>query len=321
MIRWLKDGHGDFHEQPVKLCNNHDLLVTPTGRVENEPGSRKLYQLILEDLKRKRQPGTTAELEAELQSLKIPTDGSAPSVAVLDEHPAKEFRRQHIKFESEPGVKVEGQLYIPISPGRRAAVLLLESKLADSLAERIAETGRIVLTLEPRDSPKENDHRPFLGNWQTNSRADQIGLNLPAMRAHDILRGVDLLDARNDVDRSSIRAAAQGVGGIWLLLAAAADTRIGKIWLDKTPYSMHDALENTMSTDLFDAVIPGFSLYWDLDDLTKAMGDRPVLWTDPTTWMRRVMWLGSRFRYRYVLGDMTDRAGAQDYEYAMELIK
>ncbi|MGD0921505.1 MAG: acetylxylan esterase [Terriglobia bacterium] len=43
MIRWLKDGQGDFHEQPVKLYTNHELLVTPTGRVEDEPGSRKLY--------------------------------------------------------------------------------------------------------------------------------------------------------------------------------------------------------------------------------------------------------------------------------------
>lgn len=49
-----------------------------------------------------------------------------------------------------------------------------------------------------------------------------------------------------------------------------------------------------MSADLFDAVIPGFALHWDLDDLVKAMGARPVLWTDPTDWMRRVVALGPR---------------------------
>ena len=36
-----------------------------------------------------------------------------------------------------------------------------------------------------------------------------------------------------------------------------------------------------MNTDLFDAVVPGFALHWDLRDLTQAMGNRPVLWTDP----------------------------------------
>ena len=43
-------------------------------------------------------------------------------------------------------------------------------------------------------------------------------------RAYDILRGVDLLSARSDVEAGSIHAAGQGVKGIWLLLAAAADS-------------------------------------------------------------------------------------------------
>src|SRR5262245_63408741 len=91
------------------------------------------------------------------------------------------------------------------------------------------------------------------------------------MRAHDLLRGVDLLTAREDVDPSSIRAAARGVKGIWLLLAAATDDRIRKVWLDRTPYSLQAALQRSMNTDLFDAVIPGFVLHWDLEDLAHVM--------------------------------------------------
>ena len=148
-----------------------------------------------------------------------------------------------------------------------------------------------------------------------------IGRNLPAMRAHDILRGVDLLAARSDVDAASIRGIARGVKGIWLLLAAAVDPRLGKIWLDRTPYSLRAALESSMSTNLFDAVIPGFALHWDLDDLTKAMGNRPVLWTDPTNWMGHIVTVGPQFRYRYILGDITDMSDTQDDEYARELFK
>lgn len=181
--------------------------------------------------------------------------------------------------------------------------------------------GRVVLEMEPRDSPIEDDHGPFVGNWLANSRANQIGLDLPALRAHDILRAVDLLAARPDVDGSSVRAFARGVKGIWLLMAAAADPRIGKVWLDRTPYSLRLALENSMSADLFDAAIPGFALHWDLDDLVKAMGARPVLWTDPSNWMRRVVALGPPFRYRYVLGDATDFSDAQDREFVDDLLR
>jgi hypothetical protein len=249
-------------------------------------------------------------------------------VKAWDESNGPEGRRQHIKFESEPGVELEGKLYLPTSPGRKPAVLLVADKASyflaastETLAQRMAKKGRVVLALEPRDSPSGYDDRPFVGNWLTNARANQIGRNLPAMRAHDILRGVDVLAARDDVDPASIRVAARGVKGIWLLLAAAADTRIRKVWLDRTPYSLRLALENSMNTGLFDAVIPGFALHWDLEDLTKAMGDRPVLWTEPTNWMGRIVPLGPPFRYRYVLGDTTDLADAQDNMYLDEFIK
>jgi hypothetical protein len=327
MIQYLKNGQGDSHEQAVKLFTNHELQVTATGHVEDEPGSRKLYQLIRDDYLAERRPEGITELLAELRNLKIPTDGSAPEVTIVDEPNGPEGRREHIKFESEPGAELNATLYIPSAPRRKPAVLFVSdsTRLMTStatLAERAAKQGRIVLEMEVRNSPADTDHGPFVGNWLANSRADQIGLNLPAMRAHDILRGVDLLAARSDVDASSIHAFARGVDGVWLLLAAAVDPRIGKIWLDRTPYSLRLAFDNTVNTDLFDAVIPGFVLHWDLDDLLKAIGNRPVLWTDPTNWMRRVVSLaGAPYQYRYVLGDSTDFSDAQDDAYLGELLQ
>jgi len=329
MIRWLKDGQGDFHEQPIHLYSNFELLVTPTGHVDDIPGSRKVCQLILDDFHAKMRQGTIPELKAELRRLGIPSDGASPAMTVLDESNDADVRRVHIKFDSEPGVEIEGNLYVPASPaGHKPAVLLVadsgpyfQAATTDSLANRMAEKGRVVLTLEPRDSPGENTHAPFVGNWITNSRANQIGLNLPAMRAHDILRGVDLLAARSDVDPASIHAGARGVKGVWLLLAAAVDPRIGKVWLDRSPTSLRAALKYTLNTDLFDAVIPGFALHWDLDDLTQAMGTRTVMWTDPANWMNRIVALKGPYQYRYILGDTTDLADAQDNAYIDEFLQ
>src|SRR6266567_995515 len=64
LIRWLNDGRGDFHEAPVKIYSNHELLVTKTGRVEDEPGSRKVHQLILDSVRAKKKNGTRVELAA-----------------------------------------------------------------------------------------------------------------------------------------------------------------------------------------------------------------------------------------------------------------
>jgi hypothetical protein len=328
MIRWLKNGEGDSHEHSVKMYTNDELRVTASGNVENEPGSRKLYQLLLADFHAREKPGTIPELSAELKNLKIPTDGSAPVVKLLDEsNGTGGGRQQHIKFESDPGIWLDATLYIPSSAGRKPAVLMVKGDNffglmpTSAMAEEMAKRDRVVLEMQPRQSALASNDRPFSGDWVTNVQANLIGRSLPAWRAHDILRGVDLLTARPDVDAGSIRAAARGVPGVWLLLAAASDPRIGKIWLDRTPYSLHAALEDSMAANLWDAVIPNFVLHWDLNDLKNAMGERQVLWTDPTNWMHRVVALGAPFQYRYVLGDTTDLAHAQDDAYIRELLR
>lgn len=327
MIRYLKNGQGDFHEQPVEMYTNHQLQVTASGNVENEPDSRKLYQILRAEYNARKQPGTMADLLAKLRELKIPTDHTAPRFEIVDTSSEAGGQIEHIKFESTPGIWLNATLHIPSTSGKKPAVLVLKAGNSFALmstpdiAEYMARAGQVVLEMEPRRSQMEVHEGPFAGDYVTDVQANLIGLNLPAMRAHDILRGADLLAARSDVDPGSIRAAARGVSGIWLLLAAAADPRISKIWIDRTPSGLHSALDNTMAADLWDAVIPGFILHWDLNDLVKAMGQRQVIWTDPTNWLRRVVALGPAYEYRYVLGDTTDLAQAQDDAYIEELLK
>lgn len=131
-----------------------------------------------------------------------------------------------------------------------------------------------------------------------NTRAWLIGKNLPGMRAYDIRRGVDLLAARPDVDAASIRGVARETAGMWLLMAAAVDSRIGRVWLDRTPHSLRAALETPLHRNLHADLVPGFCLKWDLKDLVQALAPRKVLWTDPTGWMGNVVPLAGEFRYR-----------------------
>jgi hypothetical protein len=91
--------------------------------------------------------------------------------------------------------------------------------------------------------------------------------------------------------------------------------------LDRTPASLRAALERPLNTALFEVVIPGFVLQWDVSDLVSAMGKRRVLWTDPTNWMGKVIALKEPYQYRYVLGDTTDFSEAQDDAYIAEWLK
>ena len=312
MIRWLRNGQGDPQDQPVKLYTNLELQVTEAGNVDNEPGSRKLYQIIADEFPGRRHKRDSVELLAELQHLGIPSKGSAPAATISTKNEAAGLRIEEIHFETEAGVPVSARLYLPKGEGRKPVVILFEEKRLPvplyvqrsqstaALAEAFAQSGEVAVEFDPRDSPAADEGRPFLGNWVTSERANLIGRSLAAMRAHDLLVAIDVLSARPDVDANSIRAYARGVKGIWLLLAAAVDQRIARIWLDRTPVSYASALEAPMTNHLFDALIPGFALHWDLPDLVGAIGPRRVYWSDPANWMNRVVPLSGSYRYRYV---------------------
>ena len=317
MIRWLADGKGDARDLPVKLYTNLELQVTASGNVDGEPGSRKLYQVIADEFHAHRQKLAVPELLAKLRRLGVASQGATPGTTRVSTKAENGLRIEEIHFESEPGIAVSARFYVPQSAGRKPAVVMFEEKRLPvplfvqrsqstrAIAEALARSGQIVMELDPRDSPAAYEGRPFLGNWLTNERADLVGRNLAAMRAHDLLVAVDVLSARPDVDPSSIRGYARGVKGVWLMLAAAVDHRLTRIWLDRTPWSIAAALEGPLTNQLFDAMIPGFALHWDFQDLVGAIGDRRLFWTDPTNWMNRVMPLGAGYRYRYVGEDDT----------------
>ncbi len=289
MIRWLKNGRGSPTEEAVEMTAPFDLRATESGEAEG----RDLYEIIRENFQRRQSPGSREQMLAEIRKWAA-LPGTA-RVRVLTEQPGGEFDLQQIAIETEPGLEIAAALYAPLAPGRKPAMLLVD--VAPALAETFAKSGHVVLSIAPRGVPAAHG-RALIGDWITNTRALMIGRDLAGMRAGDILRGVDLLASRPDVDASAIRAVGRGVPGVWLLMAAAIEPRIGGIWLDHTPYSLRAALDNPLSRDLHDAIIPGFALHWDFPDLVAAITPRTVVWSDPTDWMQTIEPHLSGYLYR-----------------------
>ncbi len=280
MIRWLKDGHGDFHEEHSQKLPEFQLFATEAGQV----GGRDIYEVIGEEFRRKQSTGTEEQMLAEIRKWAQVEGQRPPTVRVLSETAALDFKSQRLAVEVEPGLEISALLATPLARGRKPAVLVVNGDEATAL--KLARRGVVALCLEPRsDHSTKQAGRSLAGDWVTDTRAWLIGRNLPGMRAADIIRGVDLLAARPDVNAAAISASARDVAGVWLLMAAALDPRIGRIWLNRTPYSLRAALDSPVNRNLHDALIPGFALKWDLADLRRALGTRPLVWTDPTDWM------------------------------------
>lgn len=289
MIHWLNFGNGSSKEERIQPLPDHELRVTGSGQIEG----RDIYEYIRETPRGK---GTPEEMLAALRDW-VRHQPGLPEVRVVDESKIEGIVVQRVALTSEPGVEIEGSLLLPGGVGSRPALVYVNTSLEAPAAVQAAKAGNVVLVLRPRGYPSAREVRPFAGDWITNMRAMMIGRNLPGMRALDVLRGVDLLAARNDVDAARMGVYGADVAGVWALMAASLDQRIAKVWLDRTPYSLRAALDAPVHRNLHDAVLPGFALRWDLSDMVSAIAPRELVWTDPVDWMRAVAPLKGKYHY------------------------
>ena len=165
-------------------------------------------------------------------------------------------------------------------------VFVNTNNLGSAAANALASQGNVVLDLLPRGLPSDIGANYYYTDWLSAVRAQLIGGNLAAMRAYDIRQALYLLRNNSDVDPTRISGQASGVGGIWMLIAAALENDLSSLSIDSTPYSFRATLNVPVHYDLFPAALQGFAVNWDISNLVSALGRRPLQWTNPTDWLR-----------------------------------
>jgi hypothetical protein len=279
MIRWLEPGARSSTEEDVELRPAHELWATVSGQAAADLRSLDLYELIRQHAKPP--SGDIVEWLARLAPHKAPRNVRRESSGAL-------------RFDTADGMTLEAKLLLPSGGAKGSAVLFVQTNLdIPAEARDAASAGHAAMVFAPRGLPAAPTAR-LSGEWLVNTRAALIGASLPALRADDIRSAVDALVEQTGAGR--VRAQAKGVAGVWLLIAAALDRRIGEVMLERTPHSLRAALDNPLSRDLHSAVIPGFLNHGDLADLLRRIKLRPVIWTDPTDWMGNVVPIDG-FRY------------------------
>lgn len=276
MIRWLNNGAGSPKEQDIELRPDHEFWATATGQVSTGLKSRDLYEIIREHAEASR----GADLVGWLRKL-------------VNHQPPTNVTRGadgEITFDAGGGMMLRAKLLAGAAQSGEVTLAV-----ANLNAPKQADANGAVMMFAPRGWPERPNVR-LSGGWLADTRAGLIGENLPSLRAHDLLCALDVLAAQPEAANARIRLQAQGVPGVWALIAAALDRRISRLSLDRTPHSLRAALSNPLSRDLHDAVIPGMVRIGDLADLVQAIAPRPVEWTDPTDWMGNIVPLAG-FRY------------------------
>ncbi len=236
MIRWLKDGKGEAAELDLPMLHA-DALCVYAGCVA--PG-RGLSEVIAESWKLRRKQGDARSM--------IALGGPATGLT-------------EVKWL---GPETSDELFVVVNDGVPA----------ERRAESLAKLGcRIKLVKLPGISPGPSR---YSGAWIDHTRAWLVGLNLPSMRANDLL-----LEVREELGKyNKVYVHGWAWGGISALYAAHAEPRIAKVWIERTPHSLALAMNAPLHRNLHEAIVPGIALAGDFQDFT----DKRFFWVDAHDW-------------------------------------
>lgn len=291
--RWLKGAEDTDPEPAVMLATEEELYATSTGQVATSLGGETVFTLNQKrarQLRREANPPEARQLAA-LIGFRQPPE--PVRVRAFGEIEQPEFRIEKIVYESEPGIAVPGLVFVPKTPTlRKPAAIYVHGRgkaAARDDIEGLARTGMIVLSIDARGFGETrhtsddygSDWPRYFGDYDCAMTALLAGRTLVGMRALDVVRGVDFLAQRPDVDSSRLVALGVEAGAVPVLHAAGLDARIRKVALERMLASYDSVVRNRIHRGVFEQVIPGVLRHYDLPDLAASLAPRPVWVVDP----------------------------------------
>jgi cephalosporin-C deacetylase-like acetyl esterase len=266
------------------------LQVTATGQVATSyPGSETVFSLNLKRAKEKLpQIPVQTLLQVQTDVREVTEAEAAPGPFCADCGGAFDH------FTQLPFPDVAAH---PGTRERKPAILLVMSDRVGTPGNPTKEDfnklagqvpGNLVVGFVPRPSPAggEETKAAILGSFYlTELRAELVGKTLLGMRVDDVIRAVDYLASRPDVDAKNITVVASGHMGLVALNAAVLDSRIKHVTVDHVLESYRSLLEAPMPVDAPQDILPGVLEKYDVPDLVRVLGDRVTAtdWLPGTT--------------------------------------
>ncbi len=318
--------------QQLRLKNFDKLTVTPTGQASTSLNSLTVEAMARRDatkLMPNPQVISNQDSLSQLQS-KVQADVRQLAGVTADEKQlpkvtssllkqANDCRTESLKIESESGIVLRGVLGIPHSGGSHPAIVWMDPTPVEVIAQspefiRLVRAGNLVVAFHPRDvlgEPQSGPEQLALGQYMPELlRAIVVGKTIVGMRVDDVVRVVNWICARDDVDQRKLSLYGKGGLGMVALHTAAIDVRVGRVLLESSLLSYRTALEAGLHKNLSEIVIPSVLTRYDTPQLMQAIFPRPIVLINPANAM------GQELRSRFVEDALsttfaTDRALGQ----------
>ncbi len=314
--RWFYNHRGPTVELEFEPERPETLYCTPNGSVRYSQQGETIFSLIL---KRQTQlpparklPANRAELDsfrseiaARIRELLRYRKFDQPlGVRHIVTTPRKGCQIEKLEFLSQPGIYIPTWVFVPDRKNHASPALLYvheAGKEADGMEfgalEKLARRGDLVVAVDVRGIGETKP--PHQGEWSPGEFrhvdnvetvmsywAWEINELLFGMRVQDVIRSIDYVLSRPDVDQRGVGLIGKGMGALWSLFAAALDTRILAAVCEGGLLSYRTLTGADRYQHGADVFIPNVLNHFDLPQVAAAVADRPLTLLAPVDAMK-----------------------------------
>jgi cephalosporin-C deacetylase-like acetyl esterase len=294
MRRWLQGINDAARETETEVQDDEALQVTESGQVVTEFRGRTVWDLNLERARELRpireawQRDTTREdVLAEIRRLVgIRSTSDQPQVKRISREDRDQHRLDKILIKRGDAPPVPALFFQPI--GRETAtptILYVDGRGKAQAARRggpieaLVSRGHAVLAIDLRgtgETAPTNTRSMAHNEFPISYLGIHLGRPLLGQRTEDVLAAIDVLHTWAEVPTDSLRLVGVERGGPVALHAAALDSRISEVTVEKSIESWLDVVATPLGEQQLEQIVPGALERYDLPDLVRMIHPRTV---------------------------------------------
>jgi hypothetical protein len=302
--RWFDMKNVDDDESSQAVEPDATLFVTSTGFVTTSFGGETALSLTRQMTDAVHRPSSLSADDVRSRIRRVlgieESRGAALSARVLATIKKPGYRAEQFEFTSDQEIRTPGWLLTPDNAGPSTPTLLYVGEVAawssvaeDAFAERLCATGGCrVAVIDVRGRGDTAIGFPPRGRFYFPGRITDeayltwftllLGKPLLGGQIYDTLRALDYLRSRADSD-VPVSLVGDGPHGVIALNAAALDARVRGVALRGTVTDYRSLAVAERYSQPFGIYAYGILKEYDLPDVARAVGPRPVLLLNPMT--------------------------------------
>lgn len=296
---WLKNDHMDNSEADFEGAPDSALFCTSTGQVLTSLGGRSAVDVNrdrLSSIQSQRSSGATRLPDVLHEVLALSPVSQKRQNSILSKCSSRDLAIEEFEVYSEPKIRVPGWFVKPIAATAKIPVVVVLSPGGKNrlfyelpLLDRVAQQNIALCAIDTRGmgqtTPRLPSSGPLFYSRSTAMAYSLVslaaGVPLVGQRVTDVLSSIEYLTQRDDVDATRISLFGSQSFSLHALFAAALDTRIRAVFLDRALTDFASLVASEEYNLQVDSFAPGLLQHLDLPEVCSALAPRHLCIQNP----------------------------------------